>query len=344
MGSQDIGLKSYLEDTRRYADLWNGGVFGGRQMIHPDELEEITPVLPKADKRVVVERTRDLVMMQSRKGHRLAVFALENQTKVDYGMPVRIMLQEALEYDRQIRKIMHENEKKDRAYQEGKGSKVYHDDGEYLYKVRKEDRLYPIATLIVYWGEEIWKGARSLHEMIHFNALGQPEELELKRLVPEYPLHFLDLAEFHHFEYFKTELRPLFELYQRRNSKKNFMDYIKMGGISQSMDEESWYMLSQMTHSKDLVKLGKLIEEKKQEEGKEKAVCKAIEDLKNDGRAEGKAEGKAECIIDLLEERGIVSDDLKRRILEQSDFEVLKSWLKLAVRVKNVEEFVTCIS
>ena len=69
-------------------------------------------------------------------------------------------------------------------------------------------------------------------------------------------------------------------------------------------------------------------------------MCKAIEDLKN----EGKVEGKAECIIDLLEERGIVSDDLKRRILEQSDFEVLKSWLKLAVRVKNVEEFVTCIS
>lgn len=55
MGSQDIGLKSYLEDTRRYADLWNGGVYGGRQMIHPEELEEITPVLPKADKKVVVE-------------------------------------------------------------------------------------------------------------------------------------------------------------------------------------------------------------------------------------------------------------------------------------------------
>ena len=337
MGSQDIGLKSYLEDTRRYADLWNGGVFEGRQMIRPEELEEITPVLPKADKKVVLEKTRDLVMMQSRKGQRLAVFALENQTEVDYGMPVRIMLQEALEYDRQIRKIMHENEKKNREYQEGKGSKVYHDDGEYLYKIRKEDKLYPVATLIVYWGEEMWKGARSLHEMIHFNALGQPEELELKRLVPEYPLHFLDLAEFHHFEYFKTELRPLFELYQRRNSQKNFMNYIKTDGMCQSMDEESWYMLSQMTHSKDL---SKLIEEKKQRKGKGKAMCKAIEDLKNEGRAEG----RAESIIDLLEDCGTVSDDLKRRIMEENNFKVLKSWLKLAVRVKNVEEFVSYIN
>ena len=201
MGSQDIGLKSYLEDTRRYADLWNGGVFEGRQMIHPEELEE----------------------------------------------------------------------------------------------------------------------------------------LELKRLVPEYPLHFLDLAEFHHFEYFKTELRPLFELYQRRNSQKNFMNYIKTDGMCQSMDEESWYMLSQMTHSKDL---SKLIEEKKQRKGKGKTMCKAIEDLKNEGRAEG----RAESIIDLLEDCGTVSDDLKRRIMEEDNFKVLKSWLKLAVRVKNVEEFVACIS
>ncbi|MDE7445414.1 MAG: hypothetical protein K2N15_06925 [Lachnospiraceae bacterium] len=243
MGSQDIRLKSYLEDTRRYADLWNGGVFEGRQMIHPEELEKITPVLPKADKKVVLERTRDLVMMQSRKGQRLAVFALENQ----------------------------------------------------------------------------------------------PEELELKRLVSEYPLHFLDLAEFHHFEYFKTELRPLFELYQRRNSQKNFMNYIKTDGMCQSMDEESWYMLSQMTHSKDL---SKLIEEKKQRKGKGKAMCKAIEDLKNEGRAEG----RAESIIDLLEDCGTVSDDLKRRIMEENNFKVLKSWLKLAVRVKNVEEFVSYIN
>ena len=31
MGKKDILLKSYLEDARRYADLWNGGVFCGRR-------------------------------------------------------------------------------------------------------------------------------------------------------------------------------------------------------------------------------------------------------------------------------------------------------------------------
>lgn len=31
MGKEDVRLKTYLEDTRRYADLWNGSVFKGRQ-------------------------------------------------------------------------------------------------------------------------------------------------------------------------------------------------------------------------------------------------------------------------------------------------------------------------
>lgn len=332
MGKKDIGLKSYLGDARRYADLWNGGVFEGRQMIKAEELEMIPPSLPKAGKRVVLERTRDLVMMQSRQGHRLAVFALENQMKIDYSMPVRIMLQEALEYDQQIRKLMRKNEEKDRAYREGNGTKVYHDAGEYLYKICEEDKLYPVVTLIIYWGEERWKGPRSLHEMICFNTPEMSMGEELKKLIPQYPLHLLDLSEFHHFEYFKTELRPLFELYQKRNDRKAFMEYLKADGGGRSMDDESWYLLGQLTHSRDI---HKLVKEKKSEMEEEKDMCKAIEDLKNEGRAEG----RAECIIDLLEGYGTVSAGLRKRIMGQSDLNVLKSWFKTALSVENVEAF-----
>lgn len=50
-------------------------------------------------------------MKQSCDGRRFAVLALENQEKIDYGMPARILLQEALEYDRQIKEIRRENER-----------------------------------------------------------------------------------------------------------------------------------------------------------------------------------------------------------------------------------------
>ena len=49
MGSKDIGLKSYLQDAARYADLWNGGVFKGKQIVQAEELQEITPIRLKSD-------------------------------------------------------------------------------------------------------------------------------------------------------------------------------------------------------------------------------------------------------------------------------------------------------
>ena len=43
MGREDILLKEYLQDARRYADLWNGGLFRGKQMIKAEELEDVSP-------------------------------------------------------------------------------------------------------------------------------------------------------------------------------------------------------------------------------------------------------------------------------------------------------------
>ena len=98
MGKKDILLKSYLEDARRYADLWNGGVFCGRQMVKAEELEIISPVFSKAGGDIALEKTCDLVMRQDGGGQRFTMLVVENQETVDYGMPVRVMLEEALEY------------------------------------------------------------------------------------------------------------------------------------------------------------------------------------------------------------------------------------------------------
>lgn len=58
----------------------------------------------------------------------------------------------------------------------------------------------------------------------------------------------------------------------------------------------------------------------------------------------GKAEGKAEDILELLEEYGIVSEELKEVIYAQTDLEVLKKWFKIAIKVTSIEEFEEKIS
>ncbi len=342
VGKKDIGLKSYLQNRARYADLWNGGVFHGKQLVKPEELQEMTPVRSKSDKLTVLERTGDLVMKQNYGGQRFAVLSLENQDEIDYEMPVRIMMQEVLEYDRQIKEIRRENEKAYKEYKEnqgrnGRGTRAgnYHDAGEYLYKVKKDDRLFPVATLIVYWGKEEWKGPRSLHDMIDFGDGNTMMSRELKRWIPEYPLHFLDLSTFGHFEYFRTELRPLLELFQRRGSRKKFMEYLEQNEEYWDMDDESWHMLGQLTNFKNIENFLKRKNERDKEEKK-----MFIDDMIDEAIEKGKTEGKAEDILDLLEEYGTVHDKLKTEILKQTDLQVLKSWLKLAAQVKNIDEFV----
>ncbi len=368
VGKKDIGLKTYLRDTARYADLWNGGVFQGRQIVKAEELREASPVHVRSEHDEAMERQGDLVMKQYCNGQRFVVLALENQEKTDYAMPVRVMIQEALEYDRQLREIRRENERRYKAYQEGNDStacrEFYQDEGEFLYKVRSADWLLPVVTLVVYWGEQPWKGPKSLHEMICFDDINTEMEQALKKLLPEYPLHFLDVSSFCHFEYFRTELGPLLEIFQKRNSRESVRRYFEAGDWHRQMDDESWSLLEQLTGSKSLEKqfrqrserkreekgeeeeMGCVIDEVLEEMAEERAVIMAeeraaimAEKMAEEAGVKITLTATAECVFNLLEEYGPIPSELRNMVLAQKELQTLKNWQKLAARVRSVEEF-----
>lgn len=56
-------------------------------------------------------------------------------------------------------------------------------------------------------------------------------------------------------------------------------------------------------------------------------------------RLDGKIEGRIESVLDVLEEKGIVSEELREKMLAEQDIEKIKGWLKLAVKVNSIEEF-----
>ena len=53
----------------------------------------------------------------------------------------------------------------------------------------------------------------------------------------------------------------------------------------------------------------------------------------------GIQKGKIDSILELLEELGTVSDELRSCIQEEKDMEVLKLYLKKASRAQSVQEF-----
>ena len=58
-----------------------------------------------------------------------------------------------------------------------------------------------------------------------------------------------------------------------------------------------------------------------------------------EGKEVGKIEGKAEFLVEMLEEKGNISDELRKKILSEKDIEILKQWMKLAMSVSAVFEF-----
>lgn len=81
MGKADIAVKNWLSDNERFADLFNGMIFGGRQVIRPEELEtldrETDIIIPdKNGKSRGIQRHRDIAK-QWRQQVALAVLACE---------------------------------------------------------------------------------------------------------------------------------------------------------------------------------------------------------------------------------------------------------------------------
>ena len=64
-----------------------------------------------------------------------------------------------------------------------------------------------------------------------------------------------------------------------------------------------------------------------------------VQETRRISRVEGRAEGKAEDILELLEDIGNVSDELKERIMKEKNLEILRKWHKAAARAENLEQF-----
>ena len=109
MGKANAAVNQWLENNQRFASLYNGYLFDGRQVIRPEDLENLdreTDILvgDKKGRTKAIGRRRDIVK-RWKGGADLAILACESQNKVHYAMPVRCMLYDGLTYADQIREL-----------------------------------------------------------------------------------------------------------------------------------------------------------------------------------------------------------------------------------------------
>lgn len=158
MGKTDIVTKDYTEDNRVLADAFNVLVYKGEPVIRPENLRPLDSTaigVPYGANgtELPVQKMRDALRCFTAMEDDNAAYlllGLENQTDVHYAMPVRDMLYDALQYAAQVEKITKERRNtKDPKTTSGKKLS----SAEYLSGFCKDDKLIPIITAVLYFGE-----------------------------------------------------------------------------------------------------------------------------------------------------------------------------------------------
>ena len=191
MGKIDSMAKDYFRDPVRFAATFNYLMYGGDPVINPNDL---TP-LDSTEVKVVandspVQKYRDLLnqwgVMED--GHMVYVLlGAELQAHVHYAMPVKDMLYDAINYATQVsiagRKYKRKKESEILIDEDGVRIKLSKD--EFLSGFRKDDKLKPIVTAVVYLGIGEWDAPMSLHDMFDL-----PDE-RANAFIPDYKINLV---------------------------------------------------------------------------------------------------------------------------------------------------------
>lgn len=329
MGKKNIVWNHYLRDKRRFADVINGFLYHGEQIVSAEELEDLSTVYaqpqlsdeggePEGER---TERVRD-IRMSAKTGEIYCLYALENQQHVNYAMPFRCMEYDAMEYGKQLDGIRKKNAEE----------KQFENDGEWLCKVKKTDKLSPIYTICLYHGEEPWDGPRSLKDMMDF---GEGEEsCLLGSYFADYPMRLVCINEKESFDEFQTEIKKVFHLMRFRKEKERLQQELKTNPDYENVDKETVEAISVML---DMPKIWEYRNDfVKNKEGEGINMCQAMREILEDARTEG----IVFAIMQLLNDKGNVPEPLQKKIEVQMNMDILKEWVVLAARADSVETFV----
>lgn len=131
MAQKDLCEKSLMAYNDVFADIVNGLLFKGRKVIREDDLVDIDSESRFKDGQRIHEQRRDVVKLWRNGKIKICIFGLENQTKVDLDMPLRIIGYDGVNYRSQL----------------------------------EESGRYPVVTLVLYFGIQRWKSRNLLSRL-----------------------------------------------------------------------------------------------------------------------------------------------------------------------------------
>ena len=286
MGDVDSLSKKYMNDNSRFADVFNYLIYGGESVIDPAALSPLDTtevVIPYGNgAREPEQRYRDVLKLWQVMTDGEAIYAVlgsEIQAKVHYAMPVKDGLYDFMHYAKQV-----EAAKNSYRSQDGKQKRIRLTREEFLSGFRKDDKLMPVITLVIYLGASEWDGPMSIHEML------STKNRRLLRFVQDYRIHLISPGRIADEEFlkFKTDLGKVLQYIKYSKDKEKLYELTHRGERFRNVDVDSANLINVVTGSELEFEV---------EEGQVN-MCKAIDEMRKESRQEGILEGRQEGIME----------------------------------------------
>lgn len=270
MGKKDIAEKTLISLSDVFADICNVLIFKGRQVIKPEALLERSGFSQyKAANGRIHEQMRDVVKLWKNCNIGLALIGVENQTKSDKDMPFRI---------------------------------IGYDGAAYRGQLKKDNKRYPVVTLVLYFGDKEWNCSTSLKDCFEPPLPDNEVTEALKKYINDYNANVFDIGSLsdEEVQLFRSDFRVVANFFVKRRRNKN---YVPDDTTEIKYVEEVLELLSAMTGDR------RYEEAFESREGDVKNMCDVAQRLEDRGMAKGMAKGQFLAIISLIQD-GIITPEL----------------------------------
>lgn len=171
--------KVLLDHEEVFADLINVLIYGGDREVDPSTLcDGPTAAMLKQAEGYITQKDRDVAKYDRKNGMRYTIlYGLENQTKVNFVMPVRTMGYDCSAYDKSVKDLKAENK--------ANGITV-----DFAQEILAGQTICPAITLVLYFGFEHWNGPTRLSDMFDMSEI--PEKA--RPFLQDYGINLVEVA------------------------------------------------------------------------------------------------------------------------------------------------------
>lgn len=245
MKEKDITEKKLLSYNDVFADVINGTIFEGQEIVRSEDLTDANPVTQfKDDKNTHREQIRDVAKLWEKKGVIFSFIGIENQTSLDRDMILRVISYDGATYKNQI----------------------------------GNEHIYPVFTIVIYWGKNEWKVPTTLKERIECPT-------EIIDVVSDYKFKLIDMARLsdEEIDKFRDDFKFIAGiLSKKRNYRPHDLDI--------KHPEEVLDLLDAVLHD-DRFKIMKSEIVRIKTEGREVDMCEFLDELEKRGMEKGIEQG-----------------------------------------------------